>query len=383
MTASVGRRRVRRRPWGPALGLAVLLAALATACTGDGVDELEPPEPPPVEETAGPPTGRDVAVVLPDATALEAAVLDGLADRLDGLADDLPDRVGRLHVLRPDTPAFVADLLELAAARDAQLACVLGPGTEGLADVVARRHGRTTVCSLPAEASDDLADGAPPPPAVRVEVPVYELGLLVGTAARVAALARTPAGADDGEDDGEGVPAPVVGLVLGGDELDADRFTAGLVAGLAEVEAIEVADPAADPAAAVAAVLAAGAEVIVLDGADGAAEALAAVPAGVGVLVPVDLVASPDAEEPDAPVPVLRYRLAWELVIDDLVARVVDDRLDPLRVAPSSGVLELQPNPSVPGLEAALEDVLLDLVAPGDGQPPTAPSGGATGDGDG
>lgn len=376
MTASVGRRWARRWAWRPAAGAAVLLAlAIATGCTGEGDDELPPPDPPPVEETAGPPAGRDVAVVLPDATALDPAVLDGLADRLAGLEDDLPDQVGQLHVWQPDAPAFVADLLELAAARDAQLACVLGPGTEVLADTVARRHGRTTVCSLPAAVSDDLDDGAPPPPAVRIEVPVEELGLLVGTAARFAALARTPTD-DDGADDTD--RAPVVGLVLGGDELDADRFTAGLVAGLAEVEAIEVADPTADPTAAVAAVLAAGAEVVVLDGGAGASEALAALPAGVGVLVPVDLATAADAA--DGPELVLGYRMAWEQVVADLVARTVDGALAPLLVAPSAAVLVLEPGTSVPGLDAALEDLLLDLLDPGDGQPATPPSGGETDD---
>jgi hypothetical protein len=382
MTAPVGRRR-----W--LLALALLLAV---GCTGDGAGE-EPtlPDPPPVEDTAGPPSGRDVAVVLPAATELEVAVLDALADRLDGLASELPDAVRELHVLRPDGPAFVGDLLELAAARDAQLACVLGEGTESLGDTVARRHGRTTVCVLPAEPPLEQDDDAAPA-AVRVPAPVFELGILVGTAARTAALSRRgPPGADDGED--EDAPGPVVvGLVLGGDELDADRFRAGLLEGLGEVEAIEAAAGDAEPAAAVAAVVAAGAEVVVLDGAAGAAAALAAVPDGVGVVLPVDLAPPTDPETDDGPELVLAYRLRWEQLLAEVVERAVEGTLAGWRASATDGYLDwsampgtsdLRPWEHDPGLEAALE-AALGALATDTGLPPdTAPASGSTGDGDG
>ncbi|MFU8841316.1 MAG: hypothetical protein ACNA8R_11435, partial [Nitriliruptoraceae bacterium] len=197
------RERPPRRLRGAVLGV-LTLALLLVGCTGDqGDDELEPPAPPPVEDTAGPPSGRDVVVVLPAATALDPQVLDGVAGRLAALADELPEQVGALRVQRPDTEPFVGDLLERGAARGAQLVCVLGAGTHELADTVARRHGWTTVCSLPAAVPEELDDAAPPP-AVRVDAPVRELGVVAGTAARTAALARArPAAGAAGDPDGE------------------------------------------------------------------------------------------------------------------------------------------------------------------------------------
>jgi hypothetical protein len=344
-----------------------------------------------VEDTAGPPTGRDVVVVLPAATELDALVLDGLAERLAALEDGLPEQIGALRVRRPDTAPFVADLLELAASRDAQLVCALGAGTQELADTVARRHGRTTVCTLPAAVPPDPEGEVALPPAVRVDAPIQALGRVVGTAARTAALARVPPAdaADDATDDAEGDaedaeetgPAPlVVGLVLTGDELDTDRFRAGLLQGLGAVEAIEPASADADPADAVAAVLAAGAEVVVLDGGAGASEALAAIPAGVGVVVPTDLAPSPAADPADGPALVLAYRLRWEDLLAEVVTRTVDGTLQSWRAEATDGVLELRPGPGVPGLEAALEAVLRSLQAADEGAPVTEPPGGSAGD---
>jgi hypothetical protein len=374
----VDRRRGRGRGAAALLAAVPLALALLSGCTGgEGADELEPPEPPPVEDTAGPPTGRDVVVVLPAATTLDALVLDGLAGRLAALEDGLPEQVGALRIRRPDTAPFVADLLELAATRDAQLACVLGAGTQELADTVARRHGRTTVCTLPAELPPTPDEGASPPPAVRVDAPVQALGRVVGAAARAAVLARSR----PTDDEDVTAPAPlVVGLVLSGDELDTDRFRAGLLEGLGEVEAIEAASADADPADAVAAVIAAGAEVVVLDGGAGASEALAAIPTGLGVLVPTDLAPSPEADPAEGPALVLAYRLRWEDLLAEVVARTVEGTLRSWRAEATAEVLELQPGPGVPGLEAALEAVLASLQPEGEGAPVTAPPGGSTGD---
>lgn len=372
---------------GATLAVVPLVLLSLVGCTaGDGDDELQPPEPPPVEDTAGPPSGRDVVVVLPAATSLDPRVLDGVAGRVAALAGDLPEQVGALRVRRPDTTPFVGDLLELAAARDAQLVCALGAGTQELADTVARRHGWTTVCSLPAAVPEEPADDTPPPPAVRVDAPIHALGVVVGTAARTAALARVSRAVDaddDGETDGDDAAAPgppLVGLVLRGDELDTDRFRAGLLEGLGDVEAIEVASADADPADAVAAVVTAGAEVVVLDGGAGASEALAAVPAGFGVIVPTDLAPSPEAATADGPALVLAYRMRWEDLLAQVVARTVDGTLVSWRTGASEGVLELRPGPGVPGLELALEVVLRSLQAEEDGAPATRPPGGSTGD---
>ena len=210
MTTPVGPTRRRRRPPRPAVGLVLALLLLA-GCTDADEEPTPPADPPPAEDTEVPPPGRDVAVVLPAATDLEPAVLDGLATRLAGIDDDLPDLVRELRIRRPDGPPFVADLLELAAARQAQLACVLGPETSTLADTVAARHGATTVCTLPAQPAAPAEEVDPQPSALRIQAPVFELGVLVGTAARTAALARAvpddgPAGgAPDEGDAGEGV----------------------------------------------------------------------------------------------------------------------------------------------------------------------------------
>ncbi len=215
MTAPVGGTPRRRRPHRAAVAV---LALLAVGCTGTDVDtEPVPDEPPPVEEEATPsPLGRDVEVVLPPATALEPAVLDGLEARLGAVGSALPAELRNLNVRRPDTSPFVGDLLELAAARRARLACVLGPGTWAVADTVAQRHGATTVCQLsaapPPTAAQQDEDAAAA--AVTVQAPVFELGLLVGTAARREALARTPPPPEPGPDDR-------------GDDADADGAGAG------------------------------------------------------------------------------------------------------------------------------------------------------------
>ncbi|MFP4312247.1 MAG: hypothetical protein ACLFS9_09770 [Nitriliruptoraceae bacterium] len=440
MTAPVGGTPRRRRPHHAAVAVLVLLAV---SCTGTDVDpEPVPDDPPPVEEEATPsPVGRDVEVVLPPATALEPAVLDGLESRLGAVGSALPEELRSLHVRRPDTSPFVGDLLELAAARRVRLACVLGPGTRAVADTVAQRHGATTVCQLsaappPTAVEDDDADVATA--AVTVQAPVFELGLLVGTAARLEALARTPppppepepddrdddadtddTDADDteadGADDGAGVesddtesdadddadadadedaddgadpedeaaaPAPAppaVGLVLAGDELDPDAFRSGLLVGLGGIEAIEVADADATPEEAVTAVVAAGAEVVVLDGGLGAAEALAAIPPTVAVLAPGDL----QDDRADGPEPVLAYRMRWERLLEEAITRTVDGDLEGWQVPVDDALFTLVTSPQRPLLASTLQQVLDALVASGGGAadtaPPAAPDGGARG----
>ncbi len=424
MTAPVGWTRRHRRPPRPAVGLVVALLLLL-GCTETDEEPPSAQEPPPAEDTEAPPPGRDVVVVLPAATELEAAVLDGLATRLAGIEDDLPDLVRELRIRRPDGPPFVGDLLELAAARQAQLACVLGPGTGTLADTVALRHGATTVCTLPAQPAAPAQEGDAEPSALRVQAPVFELGVLVGTAARTAALARVvvpddgPTGdaPDDGQEPGEGegpgagdaaedgdgaqdgdAPAdgdpaqdvgprpapPVVGLVLGGDVLDPEAFRAGLLEGLGRVEAIEVAVSGADPVDAVAAVRAAGAEVIVFDGALGVAAALADLPPSVGVLAPVDLVPvdlAPGEDGTDGPSNVVAsYRLRWEDLVAEVIDRVVTGEPPAVVEGGVEGLLEIRPGSAIPGLEAVLERVRRELFPPLEGDAATAPPAGESRD---
>ncbi|MFU8840213.1 MAG: hypothetical protein ACNA8R_05775, partial [Nitriliruptoraceae bacterium] len=171
-----------------------------------------------------------------------------------------------------------------------------------------------------------------------------------------------------------------VGLVLRGDELDADRFRAGLLEGLGDVEAIEADSAEVAPADAVAAVVAAGAEVVVLDGGVGASDALAAVPPDLAVVVPSDLAPPPGETATDGPTLVLAYRMRWEDLVADVVGRAVDGTLTSWRAGAGEGVLELRPGPGVPGLEVALEAVLRSLRAEEDGGAATAPPGGSTGD---
>ena len=379
--------------------VAAAVALLALACTSD--DEAPPitAPTPPVEEPAGAPAvGRDVELVVPSRTTIEPAVLDGITDRLRSLSEDLPDGVDALAVRVPEEPAFVADLLELVTTRGAGLVCVLGADVVSVADRTAVRHGATTVCALPAAMPEpDEEGGFEPTPAVRVDVPVTELGILVGTAARVAALTAVSEAApdvvdpddadpddvdpddvdpdeadpDDGEpDDGDGempAPPPRVGLVLLGDELPADRLREGVLTGLAEVEVVEAEDPDATPTEAVEAVLAAGAQIVIVDGGPGAVEAVTAAAGRSGIVAPVDVLAG--AEVAAA---VLGYRLRWEHVVQvllDSFART--GALEaPVLLGPGDEVLELEVGSDHPGVLAALEQTRAELV---DGDDPRVP----------
>ncbi|TVP64816.1 MAG: hypothetical protein EA340_13290 [Nitriliruptor sp.] len=379
------RRAVRRARWG--MLVAAASAWLVVACTSDG-DAPPTTEPaPPVEEPAGTTArGRDVELVLPPRTVLDPSIAERLSDRMRSLSEDLPEGVDSLGVRLPEEPAFVPDLLELAAARGAALACVLGPDVAGIADRTADRHGATTVCALPATLPELDEEGEfEPTPAVRVDVPVTELGVLVGTAARTAVLTAVARAEPDGEDpdadatdpdaDEPAAPAtevPRVGLVLLGDELPSDRLREGVLTGLAGIEVVEVEDAQATPLDALETVLAAGVQVVIVDGGPGAAEVVAALAGRSAIVAPVDILAGADTAEV-----VLGYRLRWEQVV-----RVVLDgfagagQLEaPVLLGLGDDVLELEVGQDHPEVLAALVAARAQLATRDDPRAPLVDEG--------
>ena len=384
-------RRLSRRARRGAL-IAAACAWLVVACTsGDDVPPITAPTPP-VEEPAGTTAaGRDVELVLPPRTALDPNVAERLSDRLGSLSEALPDGVDALRVRNPEEPAFVPDLLELAAARGAALACVLGPDVASIADRTAVRHGATTACALPATLPELDGEGDfQPTPAVRVDVPVTELGILIGTAARTAALTAVARTAPDGDDpdgdardpDAEGpatdepaAPAaevPRVGLLLLGDELPANRLREGMLTGLGGVEVVEAEDADATPLEALEAVLAAGAQVVIVDGGPGAAEVVAATEGRSAIVAPVDVLAEPP---PDGAV--LGYRLRWEQVVRVLLDSFAGaGQLEaPVLLGVGDDVLELEVGSGHPEVLEALEDAQAQLAIRDDPRAPLVDEG--------
>lgn len=320
----------RCRPGGsPAallLTVGVLLWLLA-GCTSDGQEEITPaPVPTPVEERPSLPSGRDIVVVLPPGEGLDDAVLAGLDRRVAELGSRLPDGVGGLTVRRPDSSPFVVDLAELAALRGSGLVCVVGPDTAGPTDTLARRHRGVRFCALPTTLPEAAEEGGlTTTPAVRVELPVTELGQLVGTAAAEVAAAR--------ED------RTVVGLALEGDELPAAEFRDGLLRGLAGVQVVEVEDPEASPTSVADALVAAGAGVVVLDGHRDAAAVAAAIGDRAVLIGPVDMV-----DTDDDPSVALGYRLRHEVGLAAVFDSFASGNLGevPILLGVGDDVLELR-----------------------------------------
>lgn len=339
-------------------GPALVAALLLVGCTGSTEQEVTPtPVPTPVEEPPPAPSGRDIEVVLPPAQALDDGVAEGLRRRVAALAAGLPDDVGSLTVRRPDTDAFVVDLAELAAARGTGLVCLLGPDTGGTTDTLALRYRGATFCGLPTLLPEPDEEGElTDTPAVRVELPVAGLGELVGVAAAEVAQAA----ADE----------PVVGLVLGGDELPSAVFREGLLRGLTGVEVVEVVEVEeedATPIDVVDALLAAGAEVIVLDGHRGAREVVEVLEGRVAVVGPVDVVdAAPAAEVAFAYR--LRHEVALAAVFDSFSSGTLDE-IDVL-LGVDDGVLDLRVGPGRSALEDAVERARVALAARDDPRAP-------------
>lgn len=329
--------------WSPrAVGRTLVVSALLllVGCTSPAEEEVTPsPVPTPMEEPPPAPAGRDIEVVLPPGDRLEDAVTEGLRRRVAALSAGLPEGVGELTVRRPDSAPFVVDLAELAASRGTGLVCVLGSDTAGTTDTLAQRHRGVRFCGLPT-ALPEVEEGEEltATPAVRVELPVAALGELVGTAA--AEVARS----SDSD--------AVVGLVLGGDELPSGTFRDGLLVGLAGVEVVEVEDDAAAPADAVEALLAAGAEVLVVDGHRGAREVVEAVGDRAVLLGPVDVVDG--ADDLDLALAYrLRHEVALAAVFDSFGSGALGEV--PILLGVGDEILDLRVGAGWSELEAPLE----------------------------
>jgi hypothetical protein len=366
----------RRQPDGRAARSLVLATAVLVlaACTSGGTDGAPlTADTPPLEEPIAAPAGRAVEIVLPARPTLAPSVAAGLEARLGALATALPEGVDSLVVRAPDDAPFVPDLLELAAAEGAGLVCAIGPAVADDADRTAERHGATRVCAMPV--APPVADGAGPiesTPAVRVDVPVEELGFLVGIAAQAAARAAlldATAAAGDAEGPGPADPAPPprVGLLLSGDELPGSRFRAGLLLGLGQVEVIEAGASDTPALEALEEVLTAGAQVVVVDGGPAAEDIVAALDGRVEVVGPIDL--WPD----ELPAEVaLAYRLRWEAVVATVLERFAgpDELSGPVVLADEDGVLELVARPGSAAILAAVDAARAELAI---GDDPGAP----------
>ncbi len=400
-----------RRALGRVAAIAGAVALLSVGCTSE--DSPVPPPPIPEDDedasTNTVPVGTRVEVVLPAEGELDDAVSSGLSARLRALASELPEGIGSLRVHVPDGLPFVADLTELLAARGHELVCVVGADAASVAEPVAERHRASTLCALPAAPPEPEEEGEPlvlpATAAARIDLPVEELGMLVGTAARVAAAARAEADAEQvraeveaeaaaraaaAEEDGSDLPPeplppilaapPMVGLVLGGDELPADRFREGLLHGLVGAEVVEAEDLSTSPVEQLEAVLAAGAHVVLIDGAPGAVDVLAALDGRAGIIAPTDVA---DAITADGGLPrelVLSYRLRLEVAFRDVLSRFSEQgRLPTPIVLPlSDDLLSLEPGPAGQPVVDALEEARQELVP--EPVPDTAPTDGAGAD---
>lgn len=359
--------------------LAVMVLAMVSCTSGPADDAPLTVEAPPIEEPVAAPTGQAVELVLPPRSTLAPAVADGLERRLRALAGALPEGIDALSVRSPDDAVFVPDLLELAAARGAGLVCAIGPEVADAADRTAVRHGETRLCAMPVGVpSPDEEGTVEPTPAVRIDVPVEDLGVLVGTAARTAVRAAVAADAaraadEDAEEEGSDLdappaPTPRVGLLLDGDELPGPRFRAGLLQGLGPVQVVEPTSPDTPPAEGLEEVLAAGAQVVVVDGGAGAAQIIAELDGRAGVVGPVDLW----GDTLPAGV-VLGYRLRWDIVVSVVLDRFAgaDELREPVLLGDEDGVLELRGGPGQAATMAAVDAARAELTSRDD--PPAPP----------
>jgi hypothetical protein len=134
-----------------AAAMAVMLAL--GGCTGFGVDGSTPTPSPsgaPADSAAPVDTGRRVMIVVGPATRVapgEAAALASAAAVLDPAS--LTD-VAQVRVVRAQSIAFAADLVDLAVVDGYDLVCVVGTGTADILEEAARTHRAARFCGTDA-----------------------------------------------------------------------------------------------------------------------------------------------------------------------------------------------------------------------------------------
>jgi hypothetical protein len=196
------------------------------------------------------------------------------------------------------------------------LVCAIGPEVAEDADRTAERHGATTVCATPVAPPVADEEGAiEPTPAVRVDVPVEELGFLVGiaaqTAARAAVLDAAAAADQGGGPEGRAPPTRrrprASACCWAATSCPAAGSAPGCCWGSGRSRSSRQATSAVPGLEALEEVLTAGAQVVVVDGGPGAEEIVAALDGRAEVVGPIDLWGD------DLPAEVaLAYRLRWE-----------------------------------------------------------------------
>jgi hypothetical protein len=132
---------------------AVAVTLALGGCTGPGEDGATPTPSPsgsPAESAAQVDTGRRVMIVVGPATRVapgEAAALASAAAALDPAS--LTD-VAQLRVVRAQSIAFAADLVDFAVVDGYDLVCVVGTGTASILEEAARTHRATRFCGTDA-----------------------------------------------------------------------------------------------------------------------------------------------------------------------------------------------------------------------------------------
>jgi basic membrane lipoprotein Med (substrate-binding protein (PBP1-ABC) superfamily) len=337
-----------------------MIGLLLVACTDEPPEEPPTPTAPEPSEPPASPLGTSVGVVLPSDDEVDPAVQGVLKRDVERLAVWAGEDVREMRAYRADSVAFAADLAQLRAERGDDLVCVLGRHGPEVAAALRERYSDVSFCAVAVGSPEDGTDPVDPTasdaaddpgtPDV-VELRVEELGHVIGVTARLAA--------DEG----------TVGVLLGGDELPADAFRTGLLAGLTGVdvvdaaEVVEITDEDEPPTAADAAraLVEEGVEVLVVDGSVGAVEALETVDDDVLVLAPVAVVEEADAQDGA----VATWRVRWDRILQAPVAALLEgeDEIDG-RLGFAEEVFEVDVGPGGDtGIADAVDDVVERFVA--------------------
>ncbi len=137
--------------------LAVLALVVLTACTGGTSEPVEPSPTPTTEEAAPPVDDRDrVAIVVGPSSHVSQAEAAAYEREARLLAQEPPDDVAEVRVVRAEDAAFTADLVELFSDQGYDLVCVVGAGAAPLLLEAARTHRGTRLCG-----TDAAVEGGP------------------------------------------------------------------------------------------------------------------------------------------------------------------------------------------------------------------------------